>query len=322
MMVSTSIDIGATADEVWEVIGPGFARVSDWVSAIAASEATDEARPGATGPGETGLGGAPSSGRACRVASPGFDRITEELTAYDPAARRLSYHVAHGMPAFVIEASNTWQARALPDGRTEFTMDAEVELAGVGRVVGPFLRVYLSRIGRRTSRDLKAYIETGTPSRAKAIQSHASRRTALDRIVLLNAAFSAASGATLAAASSWWSDQLANPGATVTATVGVALVGYAVLLAWASGRGITAEAGRVVAALDAGWVLGTVGVLALLGSVFTPAGLAGATLSGLAVGALGWFQWRAAGSIDKTCPTHAPLVGATTQRSAMTARVG
>jgi hypothetical protein len=321
MRVSTSIDIGATADEVWEVIGPGFARVSNWVSAIAASEATDEARPGATGPGETGLGAAPSSGRACSVASLGFDRITEELTAYDPAARRLSYHVARGMPAFVIEASNTWQARALPDGRTKFTMDAQVELAGIGRLVAPFLRVYLSRIGTRTSRDLKAYIETGTPSRAKAIQSHASRRTALDRILLLNAAFSAASGATLAAANSWWSDQLANPGATVTATVGVALVGYGVLLAWASGRGITAQAGRIVAALDTGWVLGTMGVLSLFGSVFTPAGLAAATLSGLAVGALGWFQWRAAGSIDKTSPTtRAPLIGATTHRAAMTVR--
>ena len=61
-------------------------------------------------------------------------------------------------------------------------------------------------------------------------------------------------------------------------------------------------------------------VLTVFGSGFTPAGLAGATLSGLAVGALGWFQWRAAGTIDKTSPTRAPLIGTTTQRVSMTAR--
>ena len=320
MKVSTSIDISATADEVWEVIGPDFARVSDWVSAIATSETVD-ARPAASGLDETDLAGAHPSGRACTFSSPGFDRIIEELTAYDPAARRLSYRLAHGMPAFVIEASNTWHAQALPDNRSEFTMDAYLELAGVGRVVRPFLRAYLNSIGRRTSRDLKAYLETGAPSRAKAIHSHASRRTALDRIVLLNAAFSAAAGATLAAASSWWSDQFGNPGATVTATVGVALAGYGVLLAWASGRGITGEAGRVVASMDALWVLGTAGLLALFGSAFTPAGVAGAALAGLAIAALGSLQWRAAGSIDKTSSTPAPLIGASTQPATMAARV-
>ena len=288
MNVSTSILIDAPAEDVWEVIGPGFTRVSDWVSAVATSVPT----------GAAGSSGAPAAGRGCRVATAGVDQIAEELTAYEPEARRLSYRMAGGMPSFVANASNTWQARALPDGRTEFTMDADVAFVGAGRFIGPFLRAYLSRVGRRTSRDLKALVETGAPSRAKAIQTHASRRTALDRLVLCNAAFSAFSGAALAVASSWWSRQFGEPAAEIIAIVGVGLVGYAVLLAWTAGRGVSGEDGRVIASVDAAWLAGTVVVLVLAGATFTGAGVAAAMLSGVAVAALGALQWRAAGRVD------------------------
>jgi hypothetical protein len=282
--------IDATADEVWEVIGPGFARVGEWVSAIAVSEPI----------GHGTAGGPPCAGRACTVATVGFDRLTEHITDYDPAVRRLSYRLARGMPSFVADAGNTWQARPLPDGRTGFTMHAEVTLTGFGRLVGPLLRLYLGRVGRRTGRDLKALLETGTPSRAKVIAAHSARRTTLDRVVLGNAAFSAASGAALTMASTWWSSQFSGAGPAVTASVGVSLVGYALLLAWLSGRGVTGEAGRVVAALDVAWVLATVAVLAVFGSEFTAVGLTAAVLSTVAVAALGALQWRAAGRIDAT----------------------
>jgi hypothetical protein len=300
MRVSTSIDIDATADEVWEVIGPGFTRVGEWVSAIAASEAT----------GDGAANGMPAAGRVCRVVTAGVDRITEQLTAYDPAARRLGYRVAGGMPSFVGDAGITWQAQPLPDGRTEFTMAADVTLTGFGRLVGLFLRLYLARVGRRTSRDLKALLETGAPSRAKAIASHSARRTMLDRAVLSNAAFSAVSGLAVAVASTWWSSEFGSPESAVIASVGVSLVGYGLLLAWASGRGVTGESGRVVAALDAAWVVGTVAVLAALGSEFTTVGLIAAALSGVVVAALGALQWRAAGRIDPTAVISARPTGA------------
>ncbi|MGX5653183.1 hypothetical protein ACWKWC_00215 [Geodermatophilus nigrescens] len=82
-------------------------------------------------------------------------------------------------------------------------MDADVRLTGFGRLVGTLLRLYLARVGRRTGRDLEALLETGKPSRAKAIAVHCARRITLDRLVLGNAAFSAASGAALTIASTW-----------------------------------------------------------------------------------------------------------------------
>ncbi|MFZ2501271.1 MAG: SRPBCC family protein [Nocardioides sp.] len=282
--ISTSIIIDVPAEQVWEVIGPGFARVGEWVSAIGASR----------GVAVPGPNGAPVAGRACQVAAAGFGQIAEELTSYDPQARRLSYRVSDGMPSFVTGAQNTWQARPYDERRTQFTMDAEFTLTRTGRLAAPFLRAYLSRVGRRTSADLKALLETGTPSRAKAIQIHTTGRTALDRFVMVNALFSAASGVTLATANQWWSYQLGNPGAGLIASIGASLVGYGVLLAWTAGGGVTSENGRTFASLDAAWVLATLAVLGVAGSTFTSTGLAATLLTGLLVAVLGALQWRAA----------------------------
>ncbi len=289
MKVSTRIVIEAPADDVWAVIGPGFAHVGDWVAAIDDSEAV----------GAGGADGAPCSGRTCRVASPGFDHITERLTDYEPASRRLSYGVAHGMPRFVVDARNTWEATAVSAGRTEFSMDAELTLAGIGRAGTPLLRLVLARMGRRTCRDLKTFVETGSPSRAKAIRAHAAGRTRLDRMVLTNAVLTVSCGASLAAFASWWARQLGGADPLMISLVGVGLLGYAGPLAWASGRGVTGEAGRVLAALDAAWVGATAVVLAALGSAFTWTGVGAVVLSSAAVAAVGWAQWRAAAVVDR-----------------------
>jgi hypothetical protein len=289
MKVSASIDIDAPAEQVWEIIGPGFERVSDWASAIPESRATD-----APGPN-----GAASTGRICTVAATGFDHLTEELTEYQPSAQRLTYRAAQGMPSFVTEARNTWQAEPRPGGGSTFTMQADMQVVGIARLMAPFLRLYLKRIGRRTSHDLKTYAETGSVSRAKTVQVHTSQTTRLDRRVFANAAFSAACGAALTAASGWWSRQLGDPGHAVTTALGVSLIGYATVLARKSGRGVTGDAARVISALDLSWVLGTITVLAAFGTRFSGAGLMATGFTGLVVGTLGWLQWRAANRPDR-----------------------
>lgn len=134
MKVSTRIDIDAPADEVWEVIGPGFGRVGDWVAAVAESRAV----------GEAVLPDAPAAGRTCSVAAAGIDHLTEQLTDYDTETRRLTYRVGDGMAHLVADATNTWHVRSLPDGRAEFRMEATVELVGLARAARPLLQAYLS----------------------------------------------------------------------------------------------------------------------------------------------------------------------------------
>jgi hypothetical protein len=156
MQIGTSIDIDAPAEQVWQIIGPGFADVSGWASAVETSRPS-----GGPGPGD-----APCDGRICTVTATGFDHLTETLTHYDPATRSLTYRATRGMPRFVTLATNTWRVQPKPDGGSTFTMHATVHLAGVGRAVAPLLRGYLLRVGRRTAGDLKSYAETGHVSDA------------------------------------------------------------------------------------------------------------------------------------------------------------
>lgn len=297
MKVSSSIDIDASADHVWEVIGPGFGRVGDWGAAV------EESRP----VGEGSLDGAPAAGRACSVATPGVDQITEQLTDYDVKARRLTYRLSDGMTHLVAGAANTWEVRPLRDGRAEFRMDATVELVGAARVAAPLLKAYLTAIGRRTSRDLKTYVETGVPSRAKAIRVHASSRTVLDRLVLLNGVVSLTSGMVLLGASGWWSGQLGGVGTELVATVGVGLAGYAWVLARAAGAGVTPELGRLLALLDGAWVIGTVGLLSAFASQLTGTGLAASVGCGVVVAAVGCGQWLASARVDASRGRGAPV---------------
>ena len=160
------------------------------------------------------------------------------------------------MPAFSTEALGTWQAGPRPGGGTTFTMQAAVQVVGIARLMAPFLRFYLKRIGRRTCHDLKTYAEFGPVSRAKTTQVHASQTRPLDRWVLANALLSGGCGAAPMVASGWRSRQLGDPGSAATAALGVGLIGYSTILAWRSGRGVPRDVGLLISALDAAWVLG------------------------------------------------------------------
>jgi hypothetical protein len=284
MRVSTSIDIDAPVEAVWEIIGPGFADVAEWASAVRASRPTSP----------TGPNGAPCAGRRCTVAATGFDQITEELTEYDPLRRRLTYRAAHGMPRIVTEARNTWQVLPRQGGGTRFTMDADVELHGTARLAAPVLRGYLLRMARRTADDLRIRAETGSVGPAGAARIRADATGRLSRWVAANAVFSGTCGVLLALAADHWSRQLGGPGAPAIALLGVGLVGYAAMLARAAHQGVTRSTGRIIAGLDGAWVVGTVAVLALAGDRFSTQGLVAAVDTGLAVALFGWFQWRAA----------------------------
>src|SRR5262249_4521204 len=90
--LAADLTIDAPADRVWEVIGPGFARIGEWASVIPASTAI----PGPGGP--AGAAGAPVTGRVCATGVPLMPRVTETLIAYDQARRTLTYQ-ARGLPA-------------------------------------------------------------------------------------------------------------------------------------------------------------------------------------------------------------------------------
>ena len=235
MRISTSTTIERPASDVWDLLGRRFGEASTWASSISASRAV----------GEPTIAGAPCGRRECRVAVPGADQLVEELVAYDDAAMTLTYRLAEGMQRVAGSAHNTWSVVPLGETTSQLRIEAEVDLAPTGRVLGFVLRPYLSAMGRRNADDFKTYVETGRPSERKRRQE-----TGLGRLTMLvagNAVFTAVSGAALVVGSGWWANQLGGVAAPIVAGLGTALMAYAVVL------GVDLWAGASASGPDRRW---------------------------------------------------------------------
>lgn len=163
--IKKELIIAAPADAVWQVLGPGFAGIGDWATAIPASTPltgaplTDEA-----------VTDAPMTGRVCSTGLPMMPEVTETLIAYDEANRTLTYE-GSGLPAFVITARNTWTVVPLGDRRCKVTLAARFDTRGlIGVVARHLLRLQVGRTSRHLADDLRHYVEHGTPSPRKQRQ--------------------------------------------------------------------------------------------------------------------------------------------------------
>jgi hypothetical protein len=269
MRIAQHIDIEASAAAVWELIGPGFADIGTWASAIAHSAPTADGR-----------------GRVCTVSGvPGIDQVVEQVVTHDPDARTLTY-LAQGMPAFVTEARNQWRIEPIGPQRTRASFIADVDVSGLARLATPLLGLGLRALGRRTLRELRQVVEHGQPTarkrrqiaRASVSAAGCTSTTAADQGQLLadaisgNLLFSAVSGTVLAVGAvilgTWF-----GVDARILAAVGGSLVAFAGFLAWLLVEPSRLRSGaRLVVGADVAWVAATVGLLVGWPSALTPAG--------------------------------------------------
>ncbi len=292
MRVSSTTPIAAPPEIVWALVGPGFARVGEWATVVTDSHPL----------GETQADGSPSTGRACTIAEAGFDQLVEEIVSYEPGDRRLTYRATNGMPAFVDSAINTWSVIERGAGESVFTMDIDVTVSRRARLLAPALGLYLRWFATRTGKDLQVLAETGTVSSAKHARQLRRKRSTLDLIVTANAAFSAASGGALALAAPFWSVQFGGAPTLLFVALGVGLLTFATTIAAIGGRGASPREGKVIAALDTGWVLGTAALLALASPAYSTLGIVAAIGAAIAVGGFAWAQHRFA-SRPSTTPS-------------------
>ena len=168
--ISKRFVIAAPAPAVWKVIGPGFARIGEWATAIRTStgQPDDPGRPSrSTG---SGLAAAPVTGRVCTTGLAIVPQVTETLLAYDDDGRSLTYE-ASGLPSFVTVARNTWTVDQLDGDTCVLTLDAQFDTRGVlGAVARWVLLALLGRTSRRLGEDLRHVVEHGGPSPAKKRQ--------------------------------------------------------------------------------------------------------------------------------------------------------
>ena len=158
VQIRDEIDVAASADHVWEVLGHGFAHVDGWATAIVASSPL-------TGPGAPD--GAPVAGRVCRTGMRLAPEVSERLTDWDDTTMTLSY-AADELPRFLSAATNRWSVVLVGPDRCRVRTEAAVEPRGIlGRLLLPVLRVQLRRVSGQFLDDLRVRAETGRPSARK-----------------------------------------------------------------------------------------------------------------------------------------------------------
>ncbi len=165
MTTTVSIDrdfvVDAPIERVWKITAEDFANVGSWASQI----------PNSTAHAGEAIEGAPTAGRTCAIAVPGFSKIDEALTAYDPAERTFSYEVLSGLPKLVTKASNQWHLVELGPNQTRIELRGMFETRGLlGRVMAPMLKLNLTRTSKIIESDLRHMAEKGVPSPAKRKQ--------------------------------------------------------------------------------------------------------------------------------------------------------
>jgi Polyketide cyclase / dehydrase and lipid transport len=171
--LSTDLTIDAPAGQVWEAIGPGFARIGDWATRIPASTAI--AAPGPAAAATPAVVSAPIAARTCITGAPLMPQITETLIAYDEGSHTLTYQ-ARGLPAFITTARSTWTITPAGEGSCRVTVTAHFRARGVPGLLGCWAILAWARLGaRHLEADLRHYIKHGSPSPRKQRQLSRSR---------------------------------------------------------------------------------------------------------------------------------------------------
>ena len=152
------INIGVSAEKLWNMVGPGFVDVYKWSSNVDHAE----------GKGEGQFEGAVCDERFCNVNVKGFDRISEKLTNYDDQKMNLSYAVLEGMPGFITKAINDWTVVPIAPNESKLLMKARFESKGLmGALTRGMMKRKMSETLETVLYDAKVYAETGNTSLAK-----------------------------------------------------------------------------------------------------------------------------------------------------------
>jgi hypothetical protein len=154
----TSEVINASADDVWKIVGPGFAKVGLWSTTVDHADVS----------GTPEFEGAVCSSRSCDLNAKGFSAINEKITAYDETKQTLSFDIVEGVPGFVTRAYSDWKIVKLSDNTSQLQITTTMEMKKfMGGLMGGMIKKTLEENIPLIQSDLKHYAETGKPSESK-----------------------------------------------------------------------------------------------------------------------------------------------------------
>lgn len=156
--VQKEMVINVPAEQLWEMVGPGFVDVYKWSSNVDHAE----------GKGQSEFTGAVCNERYCDVNVKGFSSLSEKLTQYDEKHMNLAYEVIDGMPGFVTKAANDWTVVRINDKQSKLVMKGEFRVKGLlGMMMNGMMEKKMNETLETVLNDAKVYAETGKISEAK-----------------------------------------------------------------------------------------------------------------------------------------------------------
>ena len=161
MKILKTIDISASADDVWHIVGKEFDQAYRWMGAVKHSYRIDD-----TDTNE----GAPMSGRVCTFDDkPNGFAAREIITDYSDELKKLTFKLHPvNAPSLLPIRSNTVQiiVSSLSARKSRVTWISEPNLKTPGKLLSPLLKIGLGKAFAGILKDLKAYAESAITARA------------------------------------------------------------------------------------------------------------------------------------------------------------
>lgn len=155
-MIEQEVIINGSMDKAWKVLGPAYAEIQRWASAIKHSEALNT----------ESLNGSLCTLRKCTVK--GLGTVQERLVEYSEQKHRIRYEVVEGMPGMVKYVAGTWVLSNEGDGKIKLKVAVEFETGGFfGGLMRGVIRKKMTNLYRKTAEEFKYFVETGTPINKK-----------------------------------------------------------------------------------------------------------------------------------------------------------
>lgn len=157
--VKVSREINATAEQVWQILGPNFLTISEWGGGILSSVNNPEMK--------IVFDGAPAGGRICNVK--GFGDFHEKILHYSDAKREITWSAdSPKIPGFVSGLQNAFQIKDTGHGKSIITSNLTSDLKGFRAwLLGGVMKKNFSKTIEAFLSDLAVYAETGEVSAKK-----------------------------------------------------------------------------------------------------------------------------------------------------------
>ena len=156
--MSKSVVVNVSANDLWQIVGPGFAEAGKWSTAVDNS----------VGHGEGKFDGATCDTRSCDLSAKGFSSVKERITEYDDSNRTLAFDVLEGMPGFVTYTNNRTIITDLGKDQSQAELKITMYMKPfMGWLLGGMLKKNLNDLIDSALDDLKVFAETGKPSGRK-----------------------------------------------------------------------------------------------------------------------------------------------------------